>query len=207
VELPAPPDKAPPPPPTAEFTLHHVFPAGRTGNQYAFGITRNTSDVPIRKPRITVVMLDAAGDELDTDFGFPDGHVLEPGASTPTRILIKKPPEYAKLAFEINPKQARYIPEQAQGLRLEPQEPEPGQYTSSYWVFKGKVHNEGKSPARYVKITILGLDADDKIIGMGYTYADGERLQPGSYGRYQTQIKMFEKPKRFSLSVQGRVAQ
>ncbi|MEO6575055.1 MAG: hypothetical protein ABIP89_14520, partial [Polyangiaceae bacterium] len=61
--------------------------------------------------------------------------------------------------------------------------------------------------ARFVRIEVVGFDASDKILGMGFGYAIGDRLEPHTSARYDLPaIRFPSKPARFDVTVRGGVA-
>jgi hypothetical protein len=66
------------------------------------------------------------------------------------------------------------------------------------------VFNEGKQAARFVKIDVLAFDATDKLIGLDYSYVDGERIAPGASARFQVMPLYDSPPHHFKFEVSGR---
>ncbi len=189
--------------PTAEFTHHHTL-RGYGTTQYVFGMVKNTSPVPIDKPKVIVVLRDAAGREVDTRSGYAERELL-PGESCAVSIMLTNPPAFASLAFETSPRKSWAPPRRAPGLRLEPQ-PQPERNSIGSLVFRGKVHNEGSSAARFVHVLIRALDAAGKIVGLASGYAEGERLLPGAAARYEVYASFYTQAAKYELAVEGRPA-
>jgi hypothetical protein len=201
--------EVPPPEPevpaTATFEFHRTQ-AGYQTSFYALGYVTNTSPFVIDKPKVNVVLLDADGKEVGTDEGYAQRDVLSPDERSAIKILVQNPPPHEKLAFEIVPRKASYIPVQAEGLRVEANPPRPAAFGDNNFDVDGKVFNEGSKPAKFVQIMIEALDADGKLVGVGETFADGEVLAPGGSARFKTMMMLAGKPDRFEFTVSNRVA-
>jgi hypothetical protein len=198
-------EPVPEPPATATFEFHRVQSAYQT-SFYALGFVTNSSPFIIDKAKVIVVLLDAQGNEVGTDFGYGERDVLAPAERSPIKILVSEPPEHASIRYEVIAGKASYIPAQAAGLRIEPTSPRPATYGENTWEFEGKVHNEGQQRAKFVSIEIQALDAEGKLVGLGTTYADGDVLAPGAVARYSTQITLADKADHFEFVVGSRVA-
>ncbi|PRQ09685.1 hypothetical protein [Enhygromyxa salina] len=191
--------------PSASFEFHRI----QTGYQtsfYALGVVTNTSPFVIDKPKVIAVLLDDAGKELSTDFGYAERDVLGPDESSPIKILIQDPPAHASIRYEVVPRKASYIPKLAEGLRVEPGEPRPAKYGDNRWDLEGKVFNDGTLGAKFVEIEIQALDKDGKLVGVGSTFADGEVLTAGGSARYSNNFATAEAVDHFEFSVSGRIA-
>ncbi|KIG19261.1 hypothetical protein DB30_03817 [Enhygromyxa salina] len=190
---------------TASFDFHRI----QTGYQtsfYALGVVTNTSPFPIDKPKVIAVLLDEAGTELTTDFGYAERDVLGPDESSPIKILVQDPPAHASVRYEVVPRKASYIPKLVEGLRVEPGTPRPAKYGDNRWELEGKVFNEGTLGAKFVEIEIQALDKDGKLVGVGSTFADGEVLTPGGSARYSNNFATAEAVDHFEFSVTGKIA-
>lgn len=191
-------------PATASFQLESRA-AGYKKSFYALGFVTNTSPFTIDKPKITAVLLDKAGKELATRDGYGECDSLAAHATAPVKVLVNEPPAFDELRFEVVAKKADYVPEPATDLRLEVLEkPHPTFGTS--WEVTGKVFNEGKEQARFVKIDVLAFDAQNKLIGLDFTYVDGEALAAGASGRFRALPLYDSAPHHFKLEVSGRHA-
>jgi hypothetical protein len=191
-------------PSTAQFEFHSS--EGKPeGPLYLFGYVTNTSSHVIDKPKITVVLLDAQGKELGTDIGYSEKDTLSPGERSAVKLLLLKPPPYAKLQYEVFAKRATYIPERLTHFELVSHEEKPGSLGNGSWEASGKVRNTGTQPAKFVRIGLLALRGS-KLVGVDFSYTDGEVLAPGATARYRAYMSLGATPERFELSVEGRPA-
>lgn len=198
-------------PPEAPATATFEFTSKATGHKtsfYVLGWVTNTSSFPIDRPKVVAVMLDAEGKEVGTAQGFASGHDLGPGEKSTIKILINNPPAHANLRYEVMVRKASYRSPRVSGLRVEPVDPKRAAFGSS-WDVSGKVFHEGTEPAQYVRVSILALDKDSKLIGLHETFAQGttEILQPGQSGRF-TALSAFPDttPARFEFQVDATAA-
>ncbi len=197
--------ETPPVPATATFEFHRNKPGYKT-SYYALGYVTNTSPFPIAKPEVVAVLLDEQGNEVGTHNGFAEADLLQPGERAPISLLINDPKPHASVTFEVVPRRATWAPELVEGLRLEVAEPQKAAFGDRL-EFSGKVFNEGNTPAQFVRIQILGFDANDKLVGVASTYAKAERLGPGESARWSSPpVDFAEHPARFEYGVSGRVA-
>jgi hypothetical protein len=207
ISAPVPTIAAPEPQQQASATFE--FQRKQSGYQtsfYVLGFVTNTSPFVIGHPKVIAVLLDAQGQEVGTDFGFAERHVLAPNERSPIKILISDPPEHASIRYEIIAREASYLPTQAQGLRIEPMPARPAPFGKDSWELEGKVHNEGTQSAQFVSIEIQALDANGKLVGLTTTYADSEVLAPGGMARYSTQLTLADKADHFEFALNNRVA-
>ena len=186
---------------TAEFTHHRTVRSHGT-THYVYGVVKNTCSITIDKPKVTVLLLDAKGRELDTKSGYAERDGLLPGESSPISILLDKPPAFASLGFETVVRKAYVEPRRAASLHLEARPPDRNAISS--WVFKGRVRNDGSAPARFVRVLVTALDGAGKIMGLASGYAEGDRLAAKSSARYEVMAFFSSKPAKFELSVEGR---
>jgi hypothetical protein len=128
---------------------------------------------------------------------------LPPKATAPVKLLVSDPPAHDRINVEIVAKKATYIPETIGDLRLEILE-KPHTTFGSSWEVTGKVFNDGKQGARFVKIDVLAFDATDKLMGLDYTYVDGEKLAAGASGRFRAMPLYHSAPHHFKFEVSGR---
>jgi hypothetical protein len=196
---------APEVPATATFELHGTR-SGYQSSFYVLGFVTNTSAFAIRKPKLIVVLLDEQGNEVGTRDGFAEHEVLEPGERSPAKVLVKDPPAYASLTVEVVPYRSTSAARQVAGLEVEINEPQrvrPGTMSVT-----GRVHHRGTQAARFIRVSVLAFDDAGKLVGMDASYADAERLEPGSSARFSISTLMFDgEPTRFEARVFGRAAQ
>ena len=88
-------------------------------------------------------------------------------------------------------------------MRLEVLEKPHPSFANS-WEATGKVFNEGKQSARFVKIDVLAFDATDKLVGLDFSYVDGERIAAGASARFRVMPLYHSAPHHFKFEVSGR---
>ena len=192
--------------PSATFEFHSKYGSSGT-SYYILGEVTNTSPFAIGQPKVNVVLLDAQGQEVGTDFGFAEADALDAGASAPIKILVSDPPEHAEIRYELVPKKPFYIPAKVSGLRVEPMPPKAARFGNNRFEIEGKVFNEGEQPAKFVEVVIKGVNAEGKIVGLDSTYADGDVLAPGSMARFKALSVATSGPvDHFEFSVDARPA-
>jgi hypothetical protein len=201
LEVAAPPPEAPA---SATFSADSRIPGYQT-SFYVLGFVKNTSPFIIDKPKVTAVLLDKSGKEVATRDGYAEADNVAPDTTVPIKVLISEPPAHDRIRFEVVVTKASYVPAQVDGLRLE-MLGQPHATFGSSWEVAGKVHNDGKQPARFVKILVLGFDPQNKLCGIDTTYADGQTLAPGSAARFRAMPLYDTAPHHFQFSVSGQVA-
>lgn len=197
-----PPPAEPVAPATASFVLENRV-AGYKSSFYLLGFVTNTSPFTIDKPKLTAVLVDQSGKEVATRDGYAHSEALAPKATAPFKLLVSDPPAHARYSIEIVARKASYVPEQASDLRLEILE-QPHATFGNSWQVSGKVFNDGKQGARFVKIDVLAFDDKNKLIGLDYTYVDGERLAAGASGRFRALPLYQSTPHHFRFDVSGK---
>lgn len=191
-------------PAVATFVMDHRRPSHDT-TFYAAGFVTNESPYTIERPKITAVMKDAAGAEIATTFGFADD-VIAAGGKQGVQVLIMEPPPFATIEFEIAAKKATYISPGVEGLTLKAGPIEPAQFGGGFRV-AGMVMHEGTGPARFVNVRALAFDAEGKLLGVDYTFADAEVLQPNATARWDISMQPFgQKPAKWEFSVKAMTA-
>lgn len=192
--------------PSATFEFHSKYSSSGT-SYYVLGTVTNTSPFAIGQPKVNVVLLDAEGKEVGTDFGFAEADALDAGASAPIKILVSDPPEHTEIRYELVPKKPYYIPPKVAGLRVEPMPPKAARFGNNRFEIEGKVFNEGDQPAKFVEVLIKGVNAEGKIVAVDSTFADGEVLAPGSMARFKALSVATSGPvDHFEFSVDARPA-
>jgi hypothetical protein len=191
---------AAPGPTTATFELEHRRPSAGT-SFYAIGWVTNTSAHAIDKPKVVVVLRDAAGKEVGTGFGFTEVDELAPGERVPISVLVQNPPAFATIDAEVHARPSSYARARVEGLRVEASAPKSDGFGTRV---EGKVHHEGTAPARFVRIDVRAFDAQDKLLGLDTTYADAEVLAPGASARWQAFLLDYEAAAaRFEFTVEA----
>ena len=187
---------------TANFEAHNRRRSG--GALWIYGYVTNTSPFPLGKVKVTAVLHDAEGGEVAQDSGFSEWDILQPNERSPITLLVSDPPAHESITFETHADKPFYLPGQVEGLELEVSDPRKDSFLG--YKATGKVHNRGETPARFVRIDGLGFDEDDKLLGMAFSYADAELLQPGKSARFELSFFDNQPYKRFEFFVHGQPA-
>jgi hypothetical protein len=166
---------------SASFEFHRKVPASGDGF-YVLGVVANDSAVPIGRPELVLVFLDAAGKEVGTDHGFAVDEVVEPGARSYLSTIVTDPPAYEEIRYEVVARQVGFRTRAVSGLRVEAGET---RHEGSILRFWGQVHNEGKEPAKFVEVTVVAFDADEKLLGIHSGYAKEEVLGANESARFE----------------------
>lgn len=172
---------------SATFRYDRTVPS--ESDQYVLGEVQNTSKAPIGAAKVYVIMKNAQGKEIASSSDYTEAEYIEPGQRVPIRVLVKKPPHYSKLAFDVSTSTPLSSDKPVRGLRLDKLPPRIGSY--GQWVFSGKVDNKGTTTAEFVKIEIAALDAQGRLLGDCSSFADGEKLAPGASTRYEVTTVSF----------------
>lgn len=204
VEAVVPADEEPEVPLTGTFEFHRQVKSLET-SFYLLGVVTNTSTVAVRKPKIVAALIGEDGKEVRSYDGYGVAEALNPGESTPVQILVRDPPPHKEFAFEVVLDDVGWLPTMAEGITVEANPPRKSFGTA--WEVEGKVLNGGDKPARFVRIQIAAYGADDKLVGLFSTYADGKRLEPGASSRFrQPGMVLHHEPDHFDFSVVAQVA-
>ena len=201
VEAPAPKAK-----PKAEFHFHNTR-SSSGSTFYVLGFVENTGEVPIDKPKLHVVLKDKDGKEVATDFGFGTRDITYPGEKTPVNALVKDPPPYDSMEFELELGEPFYVPKTVEGLEVVDPKITRAKYGSGYEA-EGKVSHSGSVPAKFVEVECQAYNAEGKLVGIYTTYASGDVLEPGATARFKFLGFYFdEEPAKYDFFVNGRPAE
>ncbi len=196
--------KLPAGPVSAKFEYHRTIKTS-IGSQYVLGVVTNTSEAVLGKSKVNVVLLDGDGKELGVERGYTTRDRIGPGERSPVKILLKDPPDYKELKYEVVAREPMGATRFVEGLRVEAGEPR-SQF-GNFWKVDGKVFNEGEQAARFVRIETTAYDAERKILGVHTTYADSKRLEPGATSRFSNLgMQLDEAPHHFEYQVVGQLA-
>jgi hypothetical protein len=187
---------------SATFEFHRTVPATGDGF-YVLGLVTNSSAVPIAKPKVVIVFVDAAGVEVGTASGFAIDDQLAPGKSSYLSAIISDPPPHRELRFEVVPRRITLGPKQAAGLVVVAGEPRSdGSLIRRFW---GTVKNAGADPASFVRVDVISFDVSDKLLGVHFNYAEGEVVPPGESVRFEVSAVIQGSPVRFEYHATGMV--
>lgn len=142
-----------------------------------FGEVRNDQVREQRSVEVAVTFYDAAGNVVDTDFGFPSNTSLAPGTTSPYQVRMFDSFTYDRFVV------------QAEGYSTSSQTPTPESnlrvassrsYVSSNTRYVvGEVINEGTNPAYFVTIAARFYDANNQLVAVEDTYTDLTETRPG----------------------------
>lgn len=198
------------PPPASSGPLSSSFEHHRTintsiGSQYVLGYVTNTSASPLGKVKVNVVLIGEDGEELAVEHGYATRDMIEPGARVPVKVLLKDPPAYKELRYEVVNRPPLSALGFVDNLRVEAGEPR-NDFGSS-WKIDGKVFNDGDQAAQFISIEAAAVDKDGKLLGVQSSYADAKRLEPGASSRFSVVgMQLDEAPDHFEFSIAGRPA-
>lgn len=157
------------------------------------GEVRNDSNLDVGHTNITVTFYDSAGAIIGTANGKTMLDVLPPGKKSPFVITLSRPPGLAShsLRAVARPATAR------RGAQLAVSEMRRFEDDAGFFHVKGTVKNVGNSVAKRVKVAAVIYARDNRVINVGFTYANPPKLAPGQeaaydiiysyYPRYMTQ--------------------
>ena len=192
--------------PDGRLEIHHQRASGN--DYYVFGELFNTSEVYLDKPKIVLSLKDEAGEEVGVVSGYAALDSIPPGGSSPVSILVYNAEPHA--SYEVDPLSfsVPYSTQKPlQGFRAEVIEMRAEAGSSDRWKISGKVHNEGRVGAQFVKVFAIGRDADQKIVGFDSAYVDAEVLSPGKDARFSLTAYFSEEPKTIEYLIDGRYTQ
>lgn len=176
--------------------------SGSGGSFYVFGIVKNQSPFAVDRPKVSAVLRDAGGKEVARSQGYAERELLNPGDSSPVKVLVDDVPARASIDYEASATRALYLPGEVEGLKAE-QEADP-KANFGTWQIAGHVRHEGQVPAHRIHVVVVIRNASGKLIGVESAYADTTRLEPGQRARFQADVLLDEKPAKVELSVTGR---
>jgi hypothetical protein len=187
---------------SASFQFHRTV-AGSGTNFYVLGKVVNDSAVPIGKPKLVIVFVDADGKEVGTASGFALADVINPGDSSYLSAIVTEPPPHEDLRFEVVAREVGFVPKAAEGLVVSAREPRVD--SAGIHHFWGTVKNGGPDPASFVRVDVISFDEQDKLLGINFNYAEGEVLEPGASARFEVSAVIHGTPARFEYRTGGMV--
>lgn len=176
------------PEPSGEITSIYKIP-DTIGNMYFLAIYKNTGQVALRKPQITVRLFSKSNEKIATGTGYGFKKNLNPGEETPVYILIKNCPQFTRFESVHKPEYPYVIPEDGIFKNLFNAEIsgtviKPGKMANSY-VLKGKIYNRTSGIAEFVQVAVVLYNKENEAIKYGSTYISEKNLEPGDYDYFQ----------------------
>lgn len=172
--------------PLAEFSRVAEIPDS-IGNVYFIGMYRNTGTVTIRQPSVTIVLYDRKGRKVASGRGYSIRGGLPPGEETPVRVLVMRPPEYARYEALHEPMRPftfeRYNRPKMSFRGVEIRKRRYGGYE-----VVGDILNAGEDAVEYVNIIATLIDGNGRMIGFGTAYLPERRLKGGDYGPFRINV-------------------
>ncbi|HOP62101.1 MAG TPA: FxLYD domain-containing protein [Spirochaetota bacterium] len=153
------------------------------GNHYFLAICKNTGEVAVRTPHVTVRLYSGNGSKIGSGSGYAFMNDLNPGEVTPVLILIRKPPEYSRFETEYTAELPFVIPENGVFVKRFKGEISDASLKRSgsehSFRLKGKIRNSGDYGAKFVQVAAVIYNSEGKGIGYGTDYVSEKLLRPG----------------------------
>ncbi|MCB1158976.1 MAG: hypothetical protein KDK45_15865 [Leptospiraceae bacterium] len=171
------------------------------GNIYFVGLFKNTGEIAIRKPRVDLSLLDEAGNEVATAFGYGSFDYLNPGEECPLQVLVSKAPAYKKIKIKTKP-EPRYNFDTKVRPKITIKAGKVTKRQYSGYELSGQLTNEDTESAVFVSTIALLLTKDGKTAGMGYTYIKEKELGAGQTANFTINFySMNGTPEKYKLYV------
>jgi hypothetical protein len=180
------------------------------GNVYFLVMCRNSGEVAIRKPEVTIRLLSDKNEKIASGKGYAFIDNLNPGEITPVYILVTNCPSYAKYETDFTPDLPFIIPEggifskkfSAEFIDVTMKQ------TDAYnnHKIRGRIKNISGYDAKYVQIAAILYNKDNKAVGYGSTYISEKILKPEGFDFFEIYLTtVIEKPEYYKLFFDGSV--
>jgi serine/threonine-protein kinase len=200
---------APPPPEDAEkWTVAGVrlrtLP-GDDSTTFINGTLVNDSQTPRESVKITAVLRDKDGKELDHEDGYSPLYYIAPGQKVGwTVIFSRKLPAYDKIDIEVRSNVASFgLGYSYRDLKID----EGTELIDDFFPeIRGTVTNTGDKRAKFVQVHAIVYDEEDNVLAVSSGFTDDDVVVPGSTSRFSISILVTEaagKPARYELFVEG----
>ena len=180
------------------------------GNVYFLIICRNSGEISIRKPEITIRLLSDKGEKVASGKGYAFIDRLNPGEITPVYVLVTNSPAYVKYETDFTPELPFVIPEggvfnrKFSGEFIDVTMKQTDVYNNH--KIRGKIKNISGHDAKYVQVAAILYNDDDKAVGFGSTYISEKNLKPDSFDFFEIYLTtVTEKPGYYKLFFDGSV--
>jgi hypothetical protein len=144
------------------------------------GEVRNDSNLDVGQTDITVTFYDSAGTIIGTANGETMLDVIPPGEKSPFIITLTRP---AGLASHSLRAVARPVSPESDA-QLTVSTVKRFEDEAGFFHIKGTIENVGSTTARRVKVGAVVYNRDDRVINVGFTYANPPKLAPGETASY-----------------------
>jgi len=180
------------------------------GNVYFLVMCKNSGEIAIRKPEITLRLLSDKNEKLASGKGYAFIENLNPGEITPVYILVTNCPKYSKYETDFIPELPFIIPDggvysrKFAGEFLDVSMKQTDSYNNH--KIRGKIKNISRYDAKYVQVAAILYDGNDKVVGYGSTYISEKILKPASFDFFEIYLTtVTEKPEYYKLFFDGSV--
>jgi hypothetical protein len=159
------------------------------------GEVRNDSNLTVGQTDITVTFYDSAGSIINTIRGETLLDVIPPGEKSPFVITLKRPSGLNSHSLRAVARPVAAT-QQAQLSVIETRRFED---EAGFFHVKGTIENVGSVTARRVKVATVIYDRSNRVINVGFTYANPPNLKPGQQAQYDVIFSYY--PRYFSQHV------
>ncbi len=169
------------------------------------GTVTNEGSVPREGIKVTVVLLDKDGKEIDHEDGYVGISYLNPGQKAGWAVLFSRTLQpYDKIEVEVRSKPAGFQ------LGYSYRDLEIGEGSELIQDFfpeiRGNVTNTGTKRAKFVQIYATVYDSEGNVLYVGSGFAEDDVLVPGATSRFNISILVTAQggvPASYDLLVEG----
>jgi len=180
------------------------------GNTYFLVMYKNSGEVAINRPEVTIRLLSANDVKIASGKGYAFIDRLNPGEITPVYILITNCPAYKKYETDFIPElpfiilQGGIFTKKFSGEFIDTSLAQTDSYNNH--KITGKIKNISGYDARYVQVAVILYDKNDKAIGYGSTYINEKILKPEAFDFFEIYLTtVTAKPEYYKLYFDGNV--
>lgn len=166
---------------------------------HIIGVVRNNADYPMEFVQIVSSVYDDQGNYIDNGFTYTMLDVLLPGEWSPFSLTLLNAPDFARFDYTAQWDRTSRTPNRAVEVVNHR-----GHSEGMFYQVSGQVRNTDSVPLEFVQIAVAAYDANDEIVGVGFTYTTLDVLQPGATSPFQLTVLNSIRPiSRYELVVQG----
>lgn len=179
------------------------------GNMYFLVMCKNTGNVAIRKPHVTIRLFSDKNKKIATGSGYSFADNLNPGDETPVYVLVRDCPEYSRHETDFTPELPYIIPEKGVFKKVFSAEItetslRPGPYSGSFKI-RGKIFNRSSYTGNYVQAAVVLYNKSRKVIGYGSSFISEKKLRPGDFDFFEISFHSLEEnPDHYRIFYYGR---